>query len=129
MTKEEHIKFWTDTAEKDWNAVENLVASKNYLHALFFAHLVLEKLTKAHWVKTHQDNVPPRVHNVIWLLEQSNVDLGEETMDFLDGFNTFQLSGRYPDYQNKIYKMCTKEFTETQLEKVKEIKQCLTEML
>jgi hypothetical protein len=47
MTKEEHIKFWTETAEKDWNAVENLVASKNYLHALFFAHLVLEKLTKA----------------------------------------------------------------------------------
>ena len=129
MTKEDHIKYWVDSAQKDWEAVESLFVSKNYLHALFFAHLLLEKLAKAHWVKNNQENIPPRVHNVVWLLEQSNIDMGVNTMEFLEHFNDFQLSGRYPDYTNTIYKRCTKDYTFEQLEKVKEAKQCLIEML
>jgi HEPN domain-containing protein len=129
MTKEEHINYWVDTAEKDWVAVESMFKTKNYLHCLFWAHLVLEKLAKAYWIKNHQDNIPPKVHNVVWLLYESNVNLGEEVMDFLEGFNKFQLSGRYPDYMNKIYKICTKEFTSDTLKKVKEIRQCLIKML
>ena len=129
MTKEQHIDYWINTAEDDWGSVELLFNGKKYLQSLFWAHLVLEKLAKAHWVKTHQDNIPPKIHNIVWILEQSNVDLGEEKMDFLKKFNDFQLEGRYPDYANKIYKICTERFTLNTLEKVKEIKQCLTEML
>ena len=129
MTKEEHIRYWVDTAERDWIAAENMYMTKDYMHSLFWAHLVLEKLAKAHWVKNNQDDIPPKIHNIVSLLEQSNVDLGDETMDFLEGFNRFQLSGRYPDYQNNIYTMCTKEYTFEQLEKVKEVRQCLIEML
>jgi len=77
MTKEQYIDYWVDTAQKDWIAVESMFDTKNYLHCLFWAHLTLEKLAKALWVK----------------------------------------------------KMCTKEFTYAQLEKIKEIKQCLIEML
>ena len=129
MTKEQYIQYWIGTAEKDWIAAESLFKSKNYLHCLFWAHLVLEKLAKAHWVKSHEDNIPPRVHNVVWLLEESNVDLGEDMMNFLKDFNDFQLSGRYPDYMSNIYKICTKNYTSYKLEKIKEIRQCLIEML
>ena len=129
MTKEQYINFWIDTAQNDWVAVESLFETKNYMHSLFWAHLVLEKLAKAQWVKSHQDNFPPKVHNIVWLLEESEIDLGEETMNFLEDFNDFQLSGRYPDYNNNIYKSCTKEFTFNQLEKVKEVRRCLIEML
>ena len=129
MTKEEHIKYWMNTAEDDWITVEAMFEMKRYLHCLFWAHLTLEKLTKAHWVKNHQDNIPPKVHNIVWLLEQSDIDLGIEMIDFLEGFNKFQLSGRYPDYSNNLYKRCTKELTFAQLEKVKEVRQCLIEML
>ncbi len=48
LTKEEHIKYWLNTAKKDWRAVQNMYKSRDYLPALFFAHLVLEKLCKAH---------------------------------------------------------------------------------
>ena len=129
MTKEEHINYWLDTAQKDWIAVESMFNTKNYLHCLFWAHLVLEKLAKAHWVKNHQDNIPPRIHNVVWLLEESSVVLEEDMIIFLRKFNDFQLSGRYPDYQYNLYKVCTKKFTFDKLEKVKEIRQCLIEML
>jgi HEPN domain-containing protein len=126
MTKEDHIKYWVDTAEYDWAGVFD---TKTYMHCLFWAHLVLEKLAKAHWVKTHEENIPPKVHDIIWLLEQSGVDLGEEMTKFLKKYNNFQLSGRYPDYTQELYKMCTQEFTRSQLEKVKEVRTCLLRML
>ena len=61
MTKEEHIDYWVDTAEYDWTGAEGAFDTKNYMHCLFWAHLVLEKLAKAHWVKNHEDNIPPKV--------------------------------------------------------------------
>jgi len=62
-------------------------------------------------------------------LKQANVDLGKGKMDFLFEYNAFQLSSRYPDYLSKIYKLCTKQFAEVQLDNVKEIRQCLLKML
>jgi HEPN domain-containing protein len=129
MTKEQHIKYWTDTAQYDWSGAEEAFNAKRYMHCLFWAHLTLEKLAKAHWVKTNEEDIPPKIHNVVRLLEMSNTDLGEEMMRFLRDLNDFQLSGRYPDYTNNIYSRCTKEFTFEKLEKVKEVRQCLLEML
>ena len=129
MTKQQHIDYWVNTAEDDWGSVELLFNGKKYLQSLFWAHLVLEKLTKALWVKNHAENTPSKTHNLILLLEQSNIDLGEEKMRFLHDYNAFQLSSRYPDYLNEIYKVCTKQFTGIQLDKVKEIRKCLLEML
>jgi HEPN domain-containing protein len=52
MEKKDYIEYWKSTAEKDWEAVGHLFEKGDYLHALFFAHLVLEKLLKAHHVKS-----------------------------------------------------------------------------
>jgi len=129
MTKQQHIDYWINTAEKDWVSVDILFEGKQYLQSLFWAHLVLEKLTKALWVKNNEENIPPKTHNLIVLLKQANVDLGEEKMNFLVNYNNFQLSARYPDYLNEIYKVCTKQFSERQMNNVKEIRECLLNML
>ena len=129
MTKQQHIDYWIDTSENDWITVEALFVAKRYSHCLFWAHLVLEKLAKAHWIKKHEENIPPKVHNIVWLLEESDVKLQTEDMMFLEVFNRFQLSTRYPDYMRKIDKLCTEELTINQLYKVKELKKCLLKML
>ena len=129
MTKEQHIEYWVKTAEEDWISVEALLKTKRYLHCLFWAHLTIEKLAKAHWVKNNQENIPPKIHNIVWLLEKANVDLGKDTMEYLANFNDFQLSSRYPDYIDKMYRVCTELFTKQELKKVKEIRKCLLEML
>jgi HEPN domain-containing protein len=65
----------------------------------------------------------------VWLLKESGVDLGKDMMEFLASFNDFQLSTRYPDYLNNIYEVCTKTFAVNEMEKVKEVRRCLLEML
>ena len=129
MTKQQHIDYWLSTAENDWITVDALFAAKRYLHCLFWAHLTLEKLAKAHWVKNSEENIPPKVHNIIWLLEEAKTEMPPEDLMFLEVFNRFQLSTRYPDYLRKIDKICTEELTVNQLNKVKEIRQCLLNML
>ena len=69
VTKKDYIEYWTSTAAKDWKATQNLFKSKDYVHALFWSHLVLEKLCKANWVKHHQSNHPPKIHNLIYFVE------------------------------------------------------------
>lgn len=129
MTKEQHIAYWINTAEEDWITVGILFETKRYVHALFWAHLVLEKLAKAHWVKNNEENTPPKIHNLLALLKQANVDVGDEKKKFLLYYNNYQLSSRYPDYLSKVYKACTKQVAEGELEQVKEIRQCLLKML
>jgi len=129
MTKEQHIAYWVDIAYDDWKRQELLFNANDYVFCLYLAHQTLEKLAKANWVRTHQENIPPRVHNIVYLLEQSDINMGEETMKFLEDFNNFQLSGRYPDYTKNIYKVCTKDFTVEKLEKIEEVRTCLLKML
>jgi HEPN domain-containing protein len=65
MTKQEHIDYWVNTATEDWITVETLFVTGRYMHCLFWSHLTIEKLAKAHWVKNHAENIPPKVHNIM----------------------------------------------------------------
>ena len=129
MTKEQYIDYWINTAAEDWITVETLFESGRYIHSLFWAHLVLEKLAKALWVKNKADNIPPKTHNIVWLLQDANVSLENDKMEFLTTFNDFQSSSRYPNYTNNVYVSCTEEVAKPKLETVKEIRICLLEML
>jgi HEPN domain-containing protein len=129
MTKEEHIEYWINSAQQDWDAVHSLINGKNYIQALFFAHLVLEKISKAIWIKYNESNIPPKIHNILKLLSQTPVNLSMEQLEYLVEVNKFQLEGRYPDYKNTIFRICTLEYTENNLNKIEEIKICLIKNL
>ena len=107
MTKSDHIEYWIKSAEDDWEAVLSLFNSKKYVQCLFFAHLVLEKWCKAHWVKDNANDYPPKTHNLVRLVQETKLDLSVDDLAFLEQFNDFQLEGRYPDYLFSIQKKCT----------------------
>lgn len=111
MNKSDYIEFWKTAAEKDWIVVENLFEKENYPQSLFFAHLVLEKLIKAHWVQNNTSDFPPRVHNLVRLASQSALNFTAPDLLFLDKMNDFQMEGRYPDYAFLIYQICTEAHT------------------
>ena len=92
MTKEEHIAYWTGNAEKDWQRAERCFKDKDYVFSLFCVHLSLEKIIKALWVNDNELNFPPRIHNLVRLLEGTSVELKEEELIFLNDLNKFQLA-------------------------------------
>jgi HEPN domain-containing protein len=102
---------------------------KRYLHGLFWAHLVIEKLAKILWIKNNKANIPPKIHNINRILELANIDLGDENMAFLKDYNKFQLSTRYPDYIENLYKTLRKPAAEHQFETVKKIRTCLLKLM
>ena len=103
--------------------------SKDYLHALFFAHLLLEKLCKAHWVKDNTGNIPPKIHNLIILIGKTKLELLDTDKQFLSQMNQFQLEGRYPDYTQRLYKTYKAHLTKNILDKVNTIRKCLLKNL
>jgi len=129
MTKQDYIEYWKEAAEKDWVVVVNLFGKANYPHSLFFAHLVLEKLLKAHFVKDNNTNHPPRTHNLIRLSSLTNLVISAEDLLLLDRMNDFQMEGRYPDYQFMIFKICDQPYTETVLEAVETLRLWLLNQL
>ena len=129
MTKKDYIKYWIDIAEKDLDILWKLYTSKDYVYSLFFAHLVIEKLSKAIWVKNNIENIPPRSHNTYYILDQAKIKLTTEQIDFLLILNEFNIEGRYPDYKQKIFQFTTKEYSDDMFLKFKEMREWLLNLL
>jgi hypothetical protein len=87
--------------------------------------LVLEKILKAIYVKNNQNKIPPKIHNLVRLSELAFVKLDDNKKIMLDKINDFNIETRYPEYKNEFYKTCTKEFTEENINKIKELAQWL----
>jgi HEPN domain-containing protein len=129
VNKKEHIQYWVDTAIDDWSSVNLLFKGRQYLRALFFGHLTLEKLCKAHWVKDNESNYPPKIHNLVWLAEHTKLSLPVEDMDFLRRINDFQLEGRYPDYLENMNRAYKAKNTKEILDKINILRKCLLKEL
>lgn len=109
--------------------MQNLFDKANYPQALFFAHLVLEKLIKAHFVKDNASDYPPRTHNLVRLTSLTQLVFSMDDLLFLDKMNDYQMEGRYPDYQFLIFKICDGPHTKNLLEEVEKIRSWLLNQL
>lgn len=129
MNKQDHISWWIKTAGHDWKAVQNMMKSKDYVHALFFSHLVLEKILKARWIKDNESNHPPKIHNLQFLVSRIKLVFNESDIDFLGQMNAFQLDGRYPEYKSDIYSSYKMKQTKPIIERVNTIRKWLLQNL
>ena len=92
---QQQIQYWKSGAEEDIAVASELILSGRYRHGLFFAHLALEKMLKAHICKK-TESLAPRIHNLVRLSEMADLALSEDQIDHLADMNEFNLEGRYP---------------------------------
>jgi HEPN domain-containing protein len=128
MTKDEKVAYWLTSAEHDWIVTGHLCEKKDYSHALFLAHLTLEKILKGLFVHRH-DQVPPFTHRLTYLAEKTELNLTPEQLELLEIVTDFNLEARYPDEKFSFYKKCTLEFTEHHLTKIAEFKAWLLQQM
>ncbi len=108
---DEVVKYWLETSMHDHATMDVLFKNARYSDALFFGHIVLEKVLKALVVKSSKNHAP-FTHDLAQLQHLSGIDLTEDEINLLDEVNDFNIRARYPERKLEFYKQCTKEFTE-----------------
>lgn len=126
--KKSHKDYWLKSAETDMEAMNVMLSAKQNHWALFIGHLVIEKTLKAVYVQ-NQDNNTPRIHDLSRLAEMAGINVDTERKEKLDVISTFNISARYPDYKNRFYLACTNEYTENQVNAIKDIRIWLLTLL
>ena len=128
METEQLIKYWIESSNEDFPLINDLFDKGYFLWSLFITHLVVEKLLKACYTK-NIDNDVPKIHNLLVLSKKVNLNLDSSQLKLLDTLNLFQISARYPDYKNKMNKLCSREYTEELIKKSKEFIEWLKSQL
>lgn len=105
------IDYWLYGAEKDWLACQHLYQAKDLAQSLFWGHLVLEKILKAHVVRATNQQAPYS-HDLAFLASKTNLSLTDEQKDALNEINTFNQFGRYDSEIMDFVKKCTPQFVE-----------------
>jgi HEPN domain-containing protein len=129
MNKKDHIEYWKISAGKSLDAVRSLFEKGNYVECLFWMHLTLEKLLKAHWVKDNRSDIPPKIHNLRKLAEQTVLSLAPGQVAFIDRMNALQMDGRYPDFNFQIYQTFDEQNTKLVLDEAENLYICLLNIL
>ena len=93
---EKRVSFWRQGAQDDIGTAGFLLEGKRVRPALFFAHLALEKILKAHVCEETQD-LAPRIHNLRRLASLARLELSREYLEILARMNEFNIEGRYPE--------------------------------
>lgn len=119
LGKGEHIQFWIKQAEDDWGASEALFSAGKFVQCLFWAHLVAEKYAKALWIKHNSENIPPRTHNIAFLISRTPLNVPAGLTEIMLLTNRFNMEGRYPEYIQGMEVLDNKSFAEENLNQIK----------
>lgn len=108
MNANPKVTYWLNQCDDDLVAVRWLLKGKQWLHAMFFCHLVAEKALKA-VIEGVTDDVPPKIHNLRKLSEYAGlVDvLSEEQKKLLTILNPYHIETRYPTYKRQLAEKLT----------------------
>ncbi|MBU0574488.1 MAG: HEPN domain-containing protein [Candidatus Margulisbacteria bacterium] len=118
------VEYWLKCAEEDFKVMKHLYEKGDYHYSLFLGHLMLEKALKAVFVKKKNEHAP-FTHSLIFLAEKSGLKLSEQQTSLLEAVNQFNIEARYPDKKFEFYKLCTKDFADSYITKIKDYYQWL----
>ena len=124
------MNYWINSANNDYETIDVLFTGKKYTWSLFVGHLVIEKLLKALYAKLNK-NAPhaPKSHDLSYLASRIPLELTDEQKILLNTITRFNLDGRYDDYKNNFYNLCTEEYTKESIDEINIIRNWLIELL
>ena len=125
MNIEKQISHWRNGAADNFQFATECVERGRLPYGLFFAHLAIEKILKAHVIRETRDYAP-KTHNLVRLAELASIPFAKEQIEFLRDFNVYQLETRYPEESFPAIDPAT---AESDMQSAKEILAWLTKLL
>jgi HEPN domain-containing protein len=114
------IDYWMEEAEEALKVADHLFEKKDFSYSLFFGHLAVEKFIKAIYIQKRNEHAP-QIHNLVRLAEQAGIVMSPEQKEMLIIITAFNLESRYPDEKRSFRIKCTKQYTQVELTKIREV--------
>ncbi len=90
------------SAEYDLTTAEYMLKTKRYVYVVFMSHMAIEKTLKS-FIAEMLGEIPPRTHNLLYLLKKADLKLPENLLEFIAKINNASVITRYPDdFQNLV---------------------------
>jgi len=119
---------WLKQAVYDVDTAEYMIVGGRHFYAVFMCHLAVEKALKGCYHKK-LGKVPPKVHNLVYLLNEMAIRPPETIGKFVVRLNEANIATRYPESLEKVKAAYTEEATREILSKTKEVLQWINELL
>ncbi len=117
------VNYWKTASDLDIKSAKSIgLVAKQYVQALFFLHFSAEKILKAMIVHQTQDHAPYG-HNLVFLAQNTKLDIDKKFIELLSEVNEFNLECRYPDSQFKIYKKANAKLLKRLIGQVEEFRE------
>jgi len=122
------LQEWLRQADYDMDTAEYMLSGGRYFYAVFMCHLSIEKTLKGLYQKRLRE-MPPKVHNLVFLIEKIGLELPQDLYDWVFTLNRVSIPTRYPEDLQKMQKDYDEEHTREVVEKSKETLQWLRTQL
>lgn len=117
-------KSFKQSAEYDLQTAEYMLKTGRYIYVVFMCHLSIEKMLKA-IVAEATGNIPPKTHNLIYLIKLADIKLPQDHFDFITKINNASIVTRYPEDFSKLLEVYPKAIAMDYLNHTKEVFKCL----
>lgn len=111
---------WLKQADYDMDTAETLYDTERYFYAVFMCHLSIEKALKGLYLDRLKE-VPPRVHNLVYLLNKAGIRPPENLGRFIVKLNEASVATRYPEELATLMKNYTEPVVRDILARGKEV--------
>lgn len=120
----EETKNWLDMVEYDLTTAKQMLKTGRFVYVVFMCHLAIEKALKA-IVCEETNKVPPKTHDLIYLINLGKAKLSGDLLDFVGIINNAGVVTRYPEDLSKLILSYPKEIAKKYLDKTLEVIQCI----
>lgn len=122
------VQLWFEQASYDLDTARAMLQSGRYLYVLFTCQQAIEKLLKAHVIKTTKQ-FPPRTHDVAKLVDIAGVDVTDEQEVFLKRLSSYYIKTRYPEDMSQLAGKINVTISQSCLKQTEELFICLEQKL
>ncbi len=99
------------SAEYDLTTAKYMLDTKRYVYVVFMCHMAIEKTLKA-IIAEKLNKVPPKTHNLLYLIKLADLDIPQEHFDFMAKINNASVVTRYPEDFNNLIRSYPEEMPE-----------------